>query len=56
MGKLMMLYIHIMELTLVEQKYNFMKDFHEIHIVIAVLLHLDQQSKLRSALFAKWKE
>lgn len=33
-----------------------MKDFHEVHVVVAVFLHLYEQRQLRSPLLTEWQE
>lgn len=42
-----------LSLTLVKQQYNLVKDLHEIHVVIAVLLHPDQQGQLGGSSFTE---
>ena len=39
---------HVWRHTLIEEEDDFVEDFHEVHIVITVLLYLDQQVQLRS--------
>lgn len=40
-------------LTFIEQYNNFLEGFHEMDVVITVLLDLQQESKLREALGGK---
>ena len=33
-----------------------MERLHKVHVVITILLHLEQQGQLRGALFTEWQE
>lgn len=43
----------VVALTFVKEKDNFVKDFHEVHVIIAVFLHFDKQCELWRSLLTE---